>query len=83
MEQVFERAECCRGWRTDGWCGRGQVGPIGRNQRFTAVGQNQNEKKPTFPMHRPEKVQRSAFERMARADNRDLFGKVLITGSVS
>jgi hypothetical protein len=34
-------------------------------------------------MHRPENVERSAFERMARADNRDLFGEVLITGSVS
>ena len=34
-------------------------------------------------MHRPENVQRSAFKRMARADNRDFFGKVLITGSVS
>ena len=34
-------------------------------------------------MHRPENVERSAFERMARADNSDLFGEVLITGSVS
>jgi len=34
-------------------------------------------------MHRPENVERSAFERMARADNSDRFGEVLITGSVS
>ena len=66
-----------------GLCGRGQIGPVGRNQRFTAIGQDQNEKQPTFPMHRPENVERLAFERMASADNSDLLGEVLMMGSVS
>jgi hypothetical protein len=83
MQQVFQRAECCRGWPTDELCGRGQVGPISRNQRFTAVGQDQDEKEPTFPMHRPENVERSAFEGMADADNGDLLGEVLMMSSVS
>ena len=83
MQQVFQRTECCRGWRADALCRRGQVGPIGRNQRFTAIGQDQNEKQTTFPMHGPENVERSAFEGMTSADNGDLLGKVLVMGSVS
>ena len=43
MQQVFERAECgrgrCRG-RLYRVCVRGEIGPVGRNQRFTAIGQN-------------------------------------------
>jgi hypothetical protein len=34
-------------------------------------------------MHRPEHVERSAFERMARADNSYLLRKVLMMGSMS
>jgi len=34
-------------------------------------------------MHRPENVERLAFQRMLRSDNGDLFGKVLMMGSVS
>ena len=34
-------------------------------------------------MHRPENVERLAFERMPRSDDGDLFGKVLMMGSVS
>ena len=83
MQQVFQRAESCRGWRTDGLCRRRQVGPIRRNQRFTAIGQDQDEKESTFPMHRSENTERLAFERMLRSDNGDLFGKVLMMGSVS
>ncbi len=83
MQQVFQRAEGCRGWRTDGLCGRGQVGPIGRNQRLTAIGQDQDEKEPTFPMHRAENIERSAFEWMTHADNSDLLGEVLMMSSVS
>jgi hypothetical protein len=62
---------------------RGQVCPVGRNQRFTAIGQDQNEKEPTFPMHRPENIERSAFEGMPNADNSDLLGEVLMMSSVS
>jgi len=34
-------------------------------------------------MHRSEHVERSPFERMASADNSDVLGEVLMTGSVS
>ena len=34
-------------------------------------------------MHRPENVERSAFEGMANADNSDLLGEVLMMSSVS
>ena len=34
-------------------------------------------------MHRPENVEWLAFERMPRSHNGDLFGKVLMMGSVS
>jgi len=34
-------------------------------------------------MHRPEDVERSAFERMANANNSDLLGEVLMMSSVS
>jgi len=83
VQQVFQRGECCRGWRTDGLCGRGQIGPIGRNQRFTAIGQDQKEKEPTFPMHRPENVEGPAFERVASTENSDLLWEVLMMGSMS
>ena len=83
MQQVFQRAKSGRDGRREGLCGRGEVGPIGGNQRFTAIGQDQDEKEPTFAMHRPENVERAAFERMANADNSDRLGKVLMMGSVS
>ena len=34
-------------------------------------------------MHRPENVERFAFERMASADNSDLLREVVLMGSVS
>ena len=82
MKQVFQRPECGLG-RRGGLIGCGQVGPIGRKESLTAVGQDQDEKEPTFPMHRPENVQRLPFEGMAGADNRDLLGEVLMMGSMS
>jgi len=68
---------------TNGLCGRSQVGPISRNQRFAAIGQDQDEKETTFAVHRPENVERAAFERMANTDNSDRLGKMLMMGSVS
>jgi hypothetical protein len=82
VQQVFQRAHG-RGCRREGLYGRGEVGPIGRNQRFTAIRQDQYEKELTFPMHRPENVERLAFKRMPKSDNGDLFRKVLMMGSVS
>ena len=34
-------------------------------------------------MHRPENVERAAFERVASAENSDLLWKVLMMGSMS
>ena len=82
VEQVFARAKSRRNSR-EGLCSGGEVSPFGRDQRFTAVRQNEPEKPSTFPMHRPKNVKRSAFERMAGTDNSDPLGKVLMMGSVS
>ena len=82
VKQVFERAEGRHNGR-EGLCRRGQIGPIGRNQRFTAVRQDEHEQPSTFAVQGPQKVERLAFERMARTDDRDLFREVLMMGSVS
>ena len=81
VKQVFQRAEGGCGRCRLSW--RGQIGPIGRNQRFTAIGQNQNEEQATFAIHRSENAERFAFERMARTENGYSFRQVLMTGSVS
>jgi hypothetical protein len=83
VQQVFQGAESCCAQCTNGLCGRSQVGPISRNQGFAAIGQDQDEEEPTFAMHRPENLERAAFERMANTDNSDRLGKVLMMGSVS
>src|SRR5215813_8624746 len=83
MKQVLERAEyCCCRCRGE-LCRQGQIGPIGRDQRLTAIGQDQNEMQSTFAMRPLHNVQGSALERMASTDNGDLLGKVLMIGSVS
>jgi hypothetical protein len=83
MKQVFERAERGRGRCRECLCGCGQIGPIGRNQRFTAIGQNEKEKQSTFALRCCENFKRFAFERMARTDHPHCFREVLMTGSVS
>jgi len=82
MKQVFERAECCCCRCRGALCGQGQIGPIGRDQRLTAIGQDQNEMQSTLTMHPLHNVQGSAIERMASPDNGDLLRKVLMMGSV-
>jgi hypothetical protein len=86
VKQVFQRAEgcgrlCCanllRLYR------RGKICPVHRDQRFTAIGQNQNEMQSTMTMHRSQNVERAAFKRMASTDNGDSLRKVLMMGSVS
>jgi len=64
VKQVFERAEGRRRECREGLCRRGQIGPIGRNQRLTAVRQDEHEQPSTFAVQRPQKVERLAFERM-------------------
>ena len=84
MQQVFQRAKGCgRACRREDLYGRGEVGPIGGNQRFTAIGQDQDEKELTLPMHRPENVEGPAFERVASTENSDLLWEVLMMGSMS
>ena len=64
-------------------CREGQIGPIGRDQRLTAIGQDQKEMQSTLAMRPVHNVQGSAIERMASPDNGDLLRKVLLMGSVS
>ncbi len=83
VKQVFERAEGCRRRCREG-LGRGdQIGPIGGDQGFTAIRQDQNELQSAMPMDIPKNSERLAFERMAGTDNGDSFGEVLMMGSVS
>jgi len=83
VKQMLKRAEGGRRRCGERVCRRDEIGPIGRNQRLTAVRQDQNKQPPTFPMHRPEHVERLTFERMSSTDDDDLLGEVLMTGSVS
>ena len=83
VKQVFEGAEGRRRRCRVMWGRRGQIGPIGGDQRFAAVRQDQNEKQSAVAMDRPQNRERLTFERMAGADNCDSLGKVLVMGSVS
>ena len=83
VKQVFERAQGHRRRYREGLCRGGQIGPIARDQRFTAVRQDEQKKPLTFAMHRPENSKRLIFERMAGTDNGDLLREVLMMGSVS
>ncbi len=83
VKQVFERAQGHRRRCREGLCRQGQIGPRGRDQRFTAVRQDEEEQRLTFAMQGPQNAERLAFERMASTDNRDSLGKVLMMGSVS
>ena len=59
VEQVFEGAEGCRRRRREGLCRRGQIGPIGRDQRFTAVRQDEEEQpRLTLAMQGPQNAER-------------------------
>ena len=83
VKQVFQGAEGCSGRCQEGWCRGIQIGPIGRDQRFTAIRQDEQKKPSTFAMHRPKNSQRLVIEWMVGTDNRDPLGKVLMMGSVS
>src|SRR5215831_12782070 len=83
MKQVLERAECCCCRCRGELCRQGQIGPIGRDQRLTAIRQDQNEMQSTLTMRPLHNVQGSAIERMTSTDNGDLLRKVLLMGSVS
>jgi len=86
VKQVFQGAQ-----RGDLFCrdatrrlhGGRNLGPIGRNERFTSVGQDQQEIQPTVPMGGLKNSERFTFEWMTPANNLDFLGKVLMMGSVS
>jgi hypothetical protein len=85
VKQVFQRAEGCgRLCRANllRLCSRGKVCPVHRDQRFTAIGQDQNEMPSTFAMNRCKNVERPAFEWMASPDDGHSLRKVLMMGSV-
>ena len=83
VKQVFERAEGRRRRCREGLCRGGQIGPIGRNQRFTAVRQDEHEQPLTLAMQGPQNAERLALERMASTNNGGLLREVLMMGSVS
>jgi hypothetical protein len=83
VKQVFERAEGCRRRCGEGLGRGGQIGPIGGDQRFTAIRQDQNQMQSAMPMDVPKNSERLAFERMAGTDNGDSLGEVVMMGSVS
>jgi hypothetical protein len=56
MKQVFQGAKRCGLIRTDSTVrllGGRNVRPVGRDERFTAVGQDQQEMQSTMPMDGP------------------------------
>jgi hypothetical protein len=61
----------------------GEIGPIGWDQRFTAIRQDQNQMQSTMPIDAPKNRKRLAFEGMAGTDNGDFLGEVVMMGSVS
>jgi len=86
VKQVFQRAEGCgRLCRANllRLCRRGKICPFHRDQRLTAIGQDQDEMQSTFTMYGPKDVERPAFERMPSTDDGNSLRKVLMMGSVS
>jgi hypothetical protein len=57
--------------------------PLCRDHGLTAIRQDQDEVQAAVTMNLAKNLERSSFKRMATADNRDPFGKVLMMGSVS
>jgi hypothetical protein len=86
MKQVFQGAKRCGLIRTDSTVrllGGRNVRPVSRDERFTSVGQDQQEMQSTMPMDGLKNSERFTFEWMTRPDNRDSLRKVLMMGSVS
>jgi len=79
-QQVIQRADQHRGlWRA----GRSlEIRPVGGDQRFTAVWQNENELQATRHAGLTEDLQRLSMERMMRARDGHAFGEVSVMGSV-
>src|SRR5439155_2297086 len=55
VKQVFQRAKGCSARCEDSWlrlCPGGEVCPLRRDQRFTAIRQDQNKNRSIFALHR-------------------------------
>ena len=80
MEQVIERAdERNRLWRAGGGL---VVRPVGGDQRFTAVGQNEYELQAARHTGLPQDLQRLSLEGVMRTRDGHALGEVLMVGSV-
>jgi hypothetical protein len=85
MKQVPHRAKMGVGFR------RGQrtmqarieVGPLGRNERATSIGQNQDQMELALVAPSPKDSQRSPHQRMMWASDGDMLWQVFEMGSVS
>ena len=80
-EQVIERADEQRSL----WCAGGslEIRPVGRDQRLTAVWQDEHELQAGGHAGLPQDLQRLSMERMMRTRDGHTFWKVLMVGSVS
>jgi hypothetical protein len=80
VQQVSDRAQRLR-LLTPG--ARLQVGPLGRDQRLGAVGQDQRRLQPALAALPAQHLQRLALKRMVAAGDRDRRREAAEVGSVS
>ena len=80
-QEVLERADQLR--KLGGAGGLLKIGPVGGDQRLTAVRQKDDELQAVRHPHLSKDIQRSPFEWMMPARDGDAFGEVLMMGSVS
>ena len=79
-EQVIERADEQRSlWRAGGSL---EIRPVGRDQRLTAVWQDEHELQAGGHAGLPQDLQRLSMERMMRTRDGHPFGEELMVGSV-
>jgi hypothetical protein len=81
VQQIVQRTDEVRSL----WCGVGgvvEVGPIGGDQRFAAVGQDEHELQAGRHARLAQDLQRLSLEWVMRARDSDAFRKVLMMGSV-
>jgi hypothetical protein len=79
-QQIIERADEFRSLRRAG--GSVEVGPIGGDQRLTAVRQNEHELQAARHVGLPKDLKRLSLEWMMRTRDGYAFGEVLMVGSV-
>jgi hypothetical protein len=80
-QEVPERADQLRRFGCAG--GFLKIRPLSGDPRLTAVGQEEHELQAGAHAHLPEDRQRLTFEGMMRTRDSDVFGEVLMMGSLS